>query len=70
MIVDDQVGTGGVQSPANGRAEALRAAGDEHAVAGEGQGVVHGLAAAIARWIDGVTIPEPVRRVSAGGFAQ
>ena len=59
-----------VQAAADCRAEALGAAGDEYAVAGEGQGGVHGLAAADARVIDGVTIPEPVRRVSAGGFAR
>jgi hypothetical protein len=59
-----------VEAAADRRAEALGAAGDEHAVAGEGQGVVHGLAAAAVRMIDGVTIPELVRRVSAGGFAQ
>jgi hypothetical protein len=64
----DHAGARGVQAAADGRTEALGAAGDEHAVAGEGQGSVHGLAAAIARLTDGVTIPEPVRRVSARRF--
>jgi len=57
-----------VQAAADGGAEALGAARDEHAVAGEGQGSVHGLAAAGVRVTDGVTIPEPVRRVSARRF--
>jgi len=68
--VHDDARAGGVQPPADGRTEALRAAGDEHAVAGKGQGGLHGLGVMRVRGSCGVTIPEPVRRVSMAGFVR
>jgi hypothetical protein len=65
----DDAGTGGMQAAADRGAEALGAAGDEHALAGEGQGRVHGAGHMIEGAMDDVTIPEPLRRVAAGGFA-
>jgi len=59
-----------VQPAADRSAEALGAAGDEHAAAGEGQGRDHGAGWATEAAVDDVTIPEPLRRVAAGGFAR
>jgi len=58
-----------VQTPADGGAEALGTSGDEHAAAGEGQGVLHDVSGIRGRCCVDVTIPEPVRRVSVAGFA-
>jgi len=66
--VHHDVGAGFVEPAADGGAEALGAAGDEHAVAGKGQGGLHGLGVMRVRGSCGVTIPEPVRRVSMAGF--
>ena len=48
MVVNDDAGAGRVQLAADGGAEALGAAGDEHAAAGEGQVGLHGVQA--VRW--------------------
>jgi hypothetical protein len=66
----DDVRPCGVQAAADGGAEALGATGDEHAVAGEGRGCVHGVTQAIVRMLDGATIPESLRRVATAGFAR
>jgi hypothetical protein len=61
--VNDDVRAGRVQSTGDRGAEAFRAAGDEHAAAGEGRGGIHGASAIRARE-PGVKIPEPARRVA------
>jgi hypothetical protein len=59
-----------VQSTADGGAETLRTARDEHAAAGKGQGGFHGVVTVCPRQAGGATIPEPVRAVAAEGFAR
>jgi hypothetical protein len=68
--VHDDVRAGGVEPAADGGTEALRAAGDEYAATGKGQGGFHVLGTIRVQWSDDVTIPEPVRRVSIAGSAR
>jgi len=69
MVMNDDAGACCVQLASDGGAEALGAAGDEHAAAGERQVRLHDVQTVRWRRGCGVTIPDLVRAVAAAGFA-
>jgi len=69
MEMNDDAGAGCVQLASDRCAEALGAASDEHAAAGEGQVHLDEVQAVRRRRGCSVKIPDLVRAVAAGGFA-